>query len=84
MTKENREWLEIALLLGEDNMTLFHDSRWEWICEYDVFMNAYVRFGGDADTHFTNDEALEQTIEYAYMKIQDCFEEICRRMMRLK
>ena len=82
MTVENKEWVQIALYLGDDNMELFSSSRWEWISEYDVFMNAYARFGGDADTPFENDEALEQTIEYAERKIDDAFYEIRRRMLR--
>ena len=33
MTAENKEWMAHALFLGEDNMNLFADSRWEWISE---------------------------------------------------
>ena len=82
MTKENKEWLRIALFLGEDSMHIFRDSRWEWLSEDDVFMNAYVRFGGDADTPFENEDALDRAIGYAQRKIDDCFDEIRRRILK--
>tara|TARA_X000001382_G_scaffold94483_1_gene68975 strand:- start:2885 stop:3145 length:261 start_codon:yes stop_codon:yes gene_type:complete len=79
MSAENKEWMAHAIFLGEDNMHLFRESRWEWISEWEtgVFYKAYVRFGGIVP--YENDEALNCAIEYAEQKIEACFEEIRRR-----
>ena len=79
MTKENREWMKHALFIGEDNMNLFGESRWEWISEWEtgVFYKAYARFGGIVP--YENTDALNCAIEYAQRKIEACFAEIERR-----
>ena len=54
MTKENKDWIAHAIYLGQDQMELFSESRWEWISEpmnylplneQCAFYRAYVRFG---------------------------------------
>ena len=89
MTNENKGWIRSALYLGEDNMELFYDSRWEWISEpwnntplhkQCNFYQKYVEFGGKDNLSYDNEEALEKTIEYAYDKIAKAFREIDRRL----
>lgn len=87
MTKENREWMRCALFLGEDQMILFADDRWEWISEpmndlplneQCVFYQAYAKHGGK-DKGYDNREALNKAIDYAERKINDAFAEITKR-----
>jgi|TARA_B110000196_G_C20780248_1_gene490709 hypothetical protein len=88
MTKENREWMQWALFLGEDQMILFAEDRWKWISEpmdyltkleeQCVFYQAYARHGGK-DKSYENREALNKAIEYAERKINDAFKEIQKR-----
>lgn len=89
MTAENKEWMAHALFLGEDNMNLFADSRWEWISEtmdylpsnqQCAFYRAYVRFGGLNNDTYDDKEALDKAIRYAQDKIEGCFAEITRRL----
>ena len=88
MTKENKDWMAHAIYLGEDQMILFSESRWEWISEpmndlplneQCVFYQAYVRFGGKDDKAYDNEEALDEAIEYAQYKIDEAFAEIVKR-----
>lgn len=87
MTKENKDWMQWALFLGDDNMILFGEDRWKWISEpmdylphhdQPAFYQAYVRFGGK-DKGYDNREALVKTIEYARGKIYEAFAEIEKR-----
>ena len=88
MTKENKDWIAHAIYLGQDQMELFSESRWEWISEpmnylpldeQCAFYRAYVRFGGKDDKAYDNREALNKAIEYAQGKIYDAFNEIDKR-----
>lgn len=91
LTKENKEWMKIALYLGQDSMEIF-DSRWQWISEpfidltFDeqcVFFQTYVKFGGDPnplEPYDTHSEAFEQTYQYAQNKIDEAFDEIAKRL----
>lgn len=45
LTKENKQWMRIALYLGEDNMILFSESRYEWIAEYECFWRLVEEHG---------------------------------------
>ena len=88
LTDENKGWMLMALRLGEDNMELFSESRWQHIAEpirevplkdQDLFTQYYIKNGGTCfdDLGFYvgyhNDVALEKTIEYAYDKIMEAF-----------
>ena len=87
MTKENKEWMQWALFLGEDQMILFSEDRWKWISEpmndlplngQCVFYQAYAKHGGK-DKGYDNREALNKTIEYAEGKINEAFNAIEQR-----
>jgi len=79
--------MRCALFLGEDQMILFADDRWEWISEYMtdlplnkqcVFYQAYAKHGGK-DKGYDNREALNKAIEYAEGKINEAFNAIDKR-----
>lgn len=88
LTDEEKEWVIIALRLGEDNMELFNESLWEHIAEpqreeplakQDIFTRYYIKFGGTCFDElgfyvgYHDDEALKKTIEYADDKIMEAF-----------
>ena len=88
MTKENKEWMQWALFLGEDQMILFSEDRWKWISEpmndlplneQCVFYQAYVKFGGKDNKTYDDREALNKAIGYAQDKIYEAFKEIEKR-----
>tara|TARA_R110001599_G_scaffold292187_2_gene495840 strand:+ start:890 stop:1114 length:225 start_codon:yes stop_codon:yes gene_type:complete len=68
LTKTNKEWMRIALFLGEDNMILFSESKWLWIEENDVFWDLVEVHG------------LQAAKVIAEQKINDAFGEIEYRM----
>lgn len=68
LTKANKEWMRIALYLGEDNMILFSESRWKWIQEHQVFWDLVEAHG------------IKVAKEIAEHKINDAFGEIEHRL----
>ena len=88
LTDEEKEWMLIALRLGEDNMELFSESLWEHIAEpqrekpladQDLFTQCYINNGGTCFDElgfyvgYHNDEALDKAKEYANDKIMEAF-----------
>tara|TARA_R110000824_G_scaffold18206_4_gene72530 strand:- start:582 stop:812 length:231 start_codon:yes stop_codon:yes gene_type:complete len=66
LTKTNKEWMRIALYLGEDNMILFSESRYEWINEYEVFWDLVEAHGLQVAKVMA-----EQKIDEAFGEIED-------------
>ena len=88
LTDEYKEWMIIALKLGEDNMELFNESLWEHIAEpqrekplaeQDIFTRYYIKFGGTCFDElgfyvgYHDDEALDKAKDYASNHITDAF-----------
>ena len=88
LTDEYKEWMIIALRLGEDNMELFSESLWEHIAEpqrekplaeQDIFTRYYIKFGGTCFDElgfyvgYHDDEALDKAKDYASNHITDAF-----------
>ena len=67
LTNEVREWMQIALYLGTDNMNRF-DVCWDWIQDEEVIKKLIDEHGE------------EEAFDMAEVKIDRCQNEICRRL----
>ena len=67
LTKNVKEWMSIALNLGEDNMNRF-DTCFDWIVDEEVVINL-IKEHGEREAYYV-----------AEANINSCFDEIRRRL----